>query len=144
MVTIGRRDQALHVLSELGVSRAPACHFLLRGCQALVPHLAPVEAHAAMVNCRTVLSSGTELEAVSFTDWVRAYWQHVNRASAARSFSCGRVASIPAPCADQSEPPRLLSSAVLAGSPASGLRLLGLVIQIRPHLVVGHSFSRYG
>jgi hypothetical protein len=24
------------------------------------------------------------------------------------------------------------------------LRLLGLVIQIRPHLVVGHSFSRYG
>ena len=39
--------QALGILEDLGIGRAPGRGFLLRGLAALIVHLAAVEAHAA-------------------------------------------------------------------------------------------------
>jgi hypothetical protein len=52
-------DQALGVLEHLCVGRTTGRGFFLRGFAALVFHLATIEAHAPMLDCRRVLSSGT-------------------------------------------------------------------------------------
>jgi hypothetical protein len=59
-------DQALGILKHLGFGCAPGRGFPLRYFAALILHLAAVEAHSSMLDCRTDLSGGTVSRPVRF------------------------------------------------------------------------------